>query len=474
MSYSFCGGRFNARTALVASIFLALLALPGCGGSASGGEQVIVGTPVVAPAQCRVFIVDKDDTRASDANDGRYPEDGGTGPWRTIQHAIDSALPCDIVRVRAAATPYREGDGREGIVIANGGEDGRAVTLEGFPGERPVIDQQQDGFGDAPTPGFVLRCTSWITLRNFEIRNVAEAGVTSALTGCASHDITLEDLHIHAVYGGNLVAAIRLAAVTNVVLRNNDLHDVFKVRSDDTPVAVAGAATENIVIEQNSIAAIERAITLSLTSGQGVGNMNVHRNDMREGSAGFTLENTANGSVRQIDFFGNVVATMNTAIAANLPGTQTISSALAIHNNTFVGTDTAAITVDNFVGVSVFNNIFANAAGSFLDAGKGAQFDFVDYNLYWSAAQAEWNIEDGAAARTFTVFAEWQTALSIEQFDTLTSDPDRHGIFAEPLFLDIAQRDYRLLPNSPAANAGSAGMAMGAYFDDTTVGASRE
>jgi len=61
----------------------------------------------------------------------------------------------------------------------------------------------------------------------------------------------------------------------------------------------------------------------------------------------------------------------------------------------------------------------------------------VDYNDYWSTAQAE-PIFDNRS------FAEWQQ----------TSGQDQHSVLADPKFVAAAQRDFRLQPDSPALKLG--------------------
>lgn len=399
-------------------IIAVLLVLHGCGGSSSGGEQIIIAAPIESAAQCRIFVVDKDHVDAVDTNDGRYRAEGGNGPWKTIQHAIDNAQPCDTVRVRASVVPYSEGHTTGGILIVSGGEKDRPITLEGFPGERPIIDQQQNGFGTASIAGFILQCSNWITLRNFEIRNVAEAGVSTALTGCISNDITLENLHIHAVYGGNLVAAIRLAAIKNIALRNNRIHDIFKIRSDETSIFNSNSDLENIVIENNIVANTEHAITIAQQR-------------------------------------------------LSTPTNRT--TALTISNNTLANTTQTTIALENVTSASIFNNIVTSSAGSFLNISGDTQVALLDYNLYWSTDTPEWTADKAGMPRTFTAFADWQTVYSLEQLESFVDDPDQHSQFVNPLFVNSAANDYRLAPNSPALNGGVEGEAIGANLDGSNT-----
>lgn len=456
-------------------IFLAVATLDGCGGgSSSGGEQVIVSTPVPAP-QCRVFVVDPEDAAASDNNDGRYARDGGTGPWRTLSHALDMADACDTVRVRATSAPYREhlgGGTLAGIVIARSGEPGKPITIEGYPGERPIIDQQQDGTEAMPVAGFLLQCVSWITLRNFELRNVAEAGVTSSLEGCSSSHITLENLVIHDVFGGNLVAGIRLAGVSDVFVENNRVDNIFKVRDDGGPfVAASRDAGLGIRIERNTIGAVEAGIIASLQTGNALSDLSIHHNRIAGGvTAVSLLSGETGGAFSQVDVFGNVIHDVETSLAASAPMATVSSATLTIYNNTFANNSGASVIVDGFNGLSLYNNIFFRVDGDFLKAGATARFDFVDFNLYWSPAGSAWTL-DGASPRTYNILQDWQSAYSAETPTALRADPDEQGLVADPLFADSDQSDFRILPGSAAALSGYGGVSRGAYFDQLAIGA---
>ena len=450
-------------------IFFATAAIAGCGGGSSGGEQVAVTPPAFSP-QCRLFVVDKDDPTASDGNDGRYARDGGTGPWRTISHALDMADACDTIRVRAASTPYRESmDGTPaGIVIARGGEPGKPIVIEGYPGERPIIDQQQSGSEAVPVAGFVLRCVSWITLRNFELRNIGEAGVSSSLEGCNSGHITLENLVIHDVFGGNLVAGIRLAGVSDVVLENNRVENIVKVRDDPGPAVAAGRdACRGIRIGRNTISAVEAGIVASLQTGNALSELAIDHNRIYQAATAVSLlPGEIDGAFSQVDVFGNVFHDVETSLAA----TAIASGALTIHNNTFAHHSGAAVVVDGFGGVALYNNIFFRIGDDFLKAGATARFDLVDFNLYWSPGGSGWTL-GGASPRTYNVLQDWQSAYSAEMPDALRADPDGHGLAEDPLFVDGDRSDFRIQPDSAATLSGYGGISRGAYFDQGAVGA---
>eukprot|EP00213_Chloropicon_mariensis_P002047 CAMPEP_0197482010 /NCGR_PEP_ID=MMETSP1309-20131121/51088_1 /TAXON_ID=464262 /ORGANISM="Genus nov. species nov., Strain RCC998" /LENGTH=82 /DNA_ID=CAMNT_0043024413 /DNA_START=185 /DNA_END=430 /DNA_ORIENTATION=+ len=52
------------------------------------------------------LYVDKDHPNASDGNDGRYQQMGGTGPLKTIQALVDALKPGMTGYVRESVEPY--------------------------------------------------------------------------------------------------------------------------------------------------------------------------------------------------------------------------------------------------------------------------------------------------------------------------------------------------------------------------------
>ncbi len=82
----------------------------------------------------------------------------GQNDYKTIQEAIDKALPGDTVRVR-------NGIYNESINIRNSGTRAKPITIEAFPGHKPVI---VPGMKTAHRVEFNAE---WIIFQGFEIKN---------------------------------------------------------------------------------------------------------------------------------------------------------------------------------------------------------------------------------------------------------------------------------------------------------------
>ena len=173
---------------LIALLITLTLILSGCGGSVSGGEQTILtsGTDVSGAT----FQVNN--IYGSDAANGTDE------PFQSLQYALNQLRPGDRLIVQDSGQPYNVSDIVDEAFDANGdmlktlrgfklttsGTEALPIIIEGESTGRPIIDQQQLSSlsGDA-TLGLLLDCVNHIVIRNFEIRNVNEAGISSATKG---------------------------------------------------------------------------------------------------------------------------------------------------------------------------------------------------------------------------------------------------------------------------------------------------
>ena len=171
---------------------MTVLLLSACGES-SGGKVTATSSQLedgnTAPRQKpATFIVDAD--TGSDSNTVAQAMANGGGPWQSIQHALDQAIPGDTIQVLAASQPYsgvRSASAVDpaGIVFDTSGEAGLPVTLEGIAnaeGQLPIIDQGRTVADDVtPVTGLQLSCVSYGTVRGFEIRHPNDAGIATLL-----------------------------------------------------------------------------------------------------------------------------------------------------------------------------------------------------------------------------------------------------------------------------------------------------
>jgi hypothetical protein len=112
---------------------------------------------------------------ATNGNDGNAG--AKSKPWKTIQHAADTAQAGDTVEVRAGVY-------NEHVEISSAGNASAGyLTFENYPGEAPIVDgagldipQQQWGL-------FTLHSANYVIVQGFEIRNYTTASVNEVPIG---------------------------------------------------------------------------------------------------------------------------------------------------------------------------------------------------------------------------------------------------------------------------------------------------
>lgn len=114
--------------------------------------------------------------------------DGWTGtigaPFRTIQHAVDTAYAGDTIYIRGGVYSER-------VVFVRSGSSGNVITLSGYPGESAIIDGTGISWGEAGEGLVCVEDYKYITVRDLTIRDSYYAGFSShagtTSTNPASH-----------------------------------------------------------------------------------------------------------------------------------------------------------------------------------------------------------------------------------------------------------------------------------------------
>lgn len=419
---------------------------PGIGGSAS---------PPVSPAA----------SPTSDPNDAVHVSvdgsDGGAGtatdPWRTIQHAVDSAPDGSTILI---------GPGRfDGFTVARSG-----LAIRGTSGATLIT-----GKGDV------------ILLTGVDGCVISDVDVTGASTSFAagilvdtSRDVVIERSVLH----GNRSFGIRAVDSTDVVIRDNDIH------GNETGIELARAG-DGIVIEGNRIHENDRmvdasrggnAIVFYLTTGA----ILVTGNEIWGNRAPTAAEPGYDGGAFEVygasnlTISGNTLWDNNNALETGTDGSRPCSGNTFIRNvvrgpgsvpeetegmilrcadrmlvahNTFDGVDTYAfyITASGLFsgpieGLRIVNNIVVRGRALSLAADLPAGL-VIDYNV----------LDPGGSSAKYgnqLAYVEGVgTTDSIAVLRTWTGF-EEHGLQVDPAFVGPSEGDYRLAADSPAIDRG--------------------
>ncbi|ABD79415.1 right-handed parallel beta-helix repeat-containing protein [Saccharophagus degradans] len=426
--------------------------------------------------------------------DGKYPETG-VAPFRTIQQMLDAIQPGQCGFVRASEEPYIElgkkpGEAVAGNTFMHGGESEEArVIVSGYPGERPVIDiqRQQDGAGHG-VAGFLVARGNYITIRNFEIRNTTSSGIMMHHANTNEY-ITVENCHIHHSYGVDNIAGVRLDWCINCLVRNNVIHDTYKIASSDNvttgePVmfhsGVHGYRPGNTVIEHNLIYNVKKGVYQKEPHPDGLKSNVVRYNIFHDiDEVVFMLGNMGAGMTPSYgaEFHHNLLYNTEGGVTASFYEANGTSTGLKVYNNTAVNVKTF-LGMSNVVGVSLYNNLFYEI-GPYPalmverpgDAPRKNGFDEIDYNLYYNTPVLSYLDRSLSTDQRFSTLSDWKLA-AVDPVHTveLPSKIEQHGVYADPKFVSLTDRIFTPLSGSPAIAAGKGGSTIGAYGNGVRIG----
>ncbi|ABF43387.1 conserved hypothetical protein [Candidatus Koribacter versatilis Ellin345] len=453
-------------------------------------------------------------TTGKDSNAGTQ-----AAPWRTIQHAADTA--------RAGSTVNVRGGTYEELVSlhASGNASDGFITFRSYPGEAAILEAEH-----ITPPGrtgvLTIHDQSYVRVEGFEIRNFRTAEHDLAplgidVMGAGSH-IELLKNNVHHIqqtfegrdgpgHGANAfgIAVYGTSAktpITDLVIDGNEVHHL-KTGSSESVVVNGNVTnfriTHNVVHDNNNIGidvigfehtapdpAVDQARD-GLVSGNLVYNITskgnpAYRND--ESSDGIYVDGGTrilieHNVVHDVDFgielasehkdrATSYVIARNNLVYHNHTAGVSIggydpqrghTEHCTVINNTLYDDDTSATGSGEFqMQWNMADNIFAN---NIVYAGPQCLMTILKTEV--KPGQPPANIDhnlyycaSGAKASTWK-----NTAATVTGFEEYSqaSGNDRNSHFQDPHFVDAAAKDFHLQPDSKAIAAGAIdGMPVGA------------
>jgi hypothetical protein len=436
-------------------------------------------------------------TSGLDTNQGTL-----ASPWKTIQHAANSAAAGDTIYIRGGT--YKESV----TVNVSGSAAGGYITFQSYSGETAIVDGT--GLTVPGQTGLInIVDRSYIKIVGLEIRNYSTSSTSKVPVGVwisgAGSNIQILNNHIHdikttargcnanalglAAYGTNAATAI-----SNLTIDGNQLDHLTLGCSESLTVdgnVQNWSITNNIIHDNNNIgidAIGFEGVSSSTATDQardGVISGNTIYNITSYGNPAYGNDYAADGiycdGCTRVTIERNVVhnTDFGVEIASEWSGKR--SSYVTVRNNLIYANNAAGLTIGgydsgrggtdhcSFVNNSFYKNDTKNTGAGELQIQyystnnifkdnivyAGAQNIFIygytstsdidaDYNLYYSSA--------GASASDWT----WK-GTEVEGFSPYrsTSGKDAHSSFADPRYVSLTTPDFHVAAGSPAVNTGT-------------------
>jgi hypothetical protein len=449
-------------------------------------------------------------TTGKDSNSGTQ-----AAPWRTIQHAADTARAGSTVDVRAGVYA-------ELVSINNSGNaaDG-FITFRSYPGEMAILDAAHF------TPSgrsavLTIQSKSCVRIDGFEIRNfhTAEHRLTPlgiSVIGSGSH-IELLKNNVHHIeqtfegrdgpgHGANgfgiaVYGTDAKAPITDLIIDGNEVHHL-KTGSSESLVVNGNVTnfriTHNVVHDNNNIGidviGFERTAPDPAVdqARDGVVSGNLVYNIHSRGNPAYQNEENSDGIYvdggTRILIEQNVIHDDDFGIELASEHKDRATSYITARNNLIYHCHTAGVSIGGYAperghtdhSTVVNNTLYDNdtsgtGSGEFQMQWNMADNIFANNIVYAGArclialnkSQVDKNYPPvaidhnlyycAAGAKASTWIEASGTVTGFDKYVESTGDAngnDRHSRFVDPHFVDAAAKDFHLQPDSPALAAGT-------------------
>ena len=445
-------------------------------------------------------------TDGSDSNPGTQ-----AAPWRSVQHAADTARAGSTVNVRGGTYEERVS------INASGNASEGYITFRSYPGEIAVLDAEHlvpEGRSGVLT----IHNKSYVRIEGFEIRNyhTAEHRLTPlgiSVMGAGTHIELLHNNvhHIEQTFqgrdapgrGGNgfgiaVYGTDATTPISELVIDGNEVHHL-KTGSSESLVVNGNVTnfriTHNIVHDNNNIGidvigfertapdpAVDQArdgvvsdnLVYNITSrgNPAYGNdqssdgiyvdggtrVVIERNVIHDVDFGIELASEHKGrATSYITARNNLIYHSNTA-GVSIGGydpERGHTDHCTVVNNTLYGNDTAGTGSGEFqMQYNMANNVFKN---NIVYAGNRCLITVNKSRLEGGTppVSIDYNLYYCASGSQASEWKEYPaTVKGFEKYIQSTGN-DQHSHFADPRFVDPAKKDFHLRPDSPAIAAGT-------------------
>jgi Right handed beta helix region len=444
-------------------------------------------------------------TTGNDSNAGTQ-----TAPWRTIQHAADTA--------RAGCTVYVHGGVYEELVTlkASGNASEGFITFRSYPDETAILDASRIT-PSARSAVLMIENKSYVRIVGFEIRNFRTAEhqlvpLGISVIGAGSHIELLKNNvhHIEQTFdgrdapgrGGNgfgiaVYGTDAKTPITDLVIDGNEVHHL-KTGSSESLVVNGNVTnfriTHNVVHDNNNIgidvigfertapdAAVDQARD-GVVSGNLVYNITsrgnpAYRND--ESSDGIYVDGGTRILIEQ-----NIIHDVDFGIELASEHKDRATSYITARNNLVYHCHTAGVSIGGYAperghtdhSTVVNNTLYENDTSATGSGEFQMQWNMADNifenNIVYAGPRCQFTLtrtqvdkEHPPAVIDHNIYycasggktSTWVGAsATVTGFDKYleSTENDRHSRFLDPHFIDAAAKNFHLQSDSPAMAAG--------------------
>jgi Right handed beta helix region len=445
-------------------------------------------------------------TTGSDLNPGTQ-----TAPWRTVQHAADTARAGSIVNVRGGV--YEE----LVTIKASGNATDGYITLRSYPGETAILDAEHF------TPSgrnavLTIQNKSYVRIEGFEIRNfrTAEHRLTPlgiSIMGAGSHIELLKNNvhHIEQIFNGRdgpghgangfgiaVYGTDAKTPISELVIDGNEVHHL-KTGSSESLVVNGNVTnfgiTHNVVHDNNNIGidviGFERTAPDPAVdqARDGVVSGNLVYNITSRGNPAYGNEQNSDGIYvdggTRILIEQNVMHDVDFGIELASEHKDRATSYITARNNLIYHCHTAGVSIGGYAperghtdhSTVVNNRLYENdtsetGSGEFQMQWNMSDNIFANNIVYagprclmtLNRSQVEkqkppvaigHNIYYCASGAKASTWAE--NSGTVTGFDNYVQSTgnDRHSRFLDPHFVDTTAHDFHLVSDSPAIATGT-------------------
>lgn len=433
-----------------------------------------------------------------------------SAPWRTIQHAAETARPGSTVNVRGGV--YEE---LVSINVSGNASEG-FITFRSFPGESAVLDATRF-IPTSKTGVLTIHNQSYVRIEGFEIRNFRTAEHRLAplgidISGSGSHLELLKNNvhHIEQTFqgrdapgsGGNgfgiaVYGTDAKAPITDLVIDGNEVHHL-KTGSSESLVVNGNVTnfriTHNVVHDNNNIGidviGFERTAPDPAVdqARDGVVSGNLVYNITSRGNPAYQNEENSDGIYvdggTRILIEENVMHDVDFGIELASEHRDRATSYIIARNNLIYHCHTAGVSIGGYApergrtehSTVINNTLYQNDTSATGSGEFQMQWNMTDdifaNNIVYAGSACLFSLTRSKVEkdrRPVTIdhnlyycaagpqASRWAAASdTVSGFDKYVQSTgnDSHSHFSDPLFVDPAQNDFHVRSDSPAIAAG--------------------